>query len=49
VAVACGTCHILRASLLKPDLCEFSNYRDESHVIFDAAPFIEERSLVRIE
>jgi hypothetical protein len=48
VAVACGICHIIRANLLKPDLCELSNSRDESQVSFDAASFLEERSLVRM-
>jgi hypothetical protein len=49
VGVACSTCHVLRANLLKPDLCELSNYRDESQVVSDAAPFLEERSLVQVE
>jgi hypothetical protein len=25
VAVACGACHVLRATLLRPDSCELSN------------------------
>jgi hypothetical protein len=49
MGMACGTCHVLRASLLKPDLCELSNYRDEPHVISDAAPFFEKKSLVQVE
>jgi hypothetical protein len=47
--VACGAYHILRVNLLKFDLCELNNCRDESRVISDAAPFFEERSLVQIE
>jgi hypothetical protein len=49
MAVAWGVCHVLRATLLMPDLCELSNCRDESQVVFDAAPFFEQRSLVRME
>jgi hypothetical protein len=47
--VVCGECCVLQANLLKPDLCELSNYRDEPHAIFDAEPFFEERPLVRVE
>jgi hypothetical protein len=49
MGVACGVCHILRANLLKPDLCELGNCQDESQVISDAAPFLEEISLVQVE
>jgi hypothetical protein len=47
--VACGARHVLRANLLKSDLCELSNCRDESQVVSDAESFIEERSLVQME
>jgi hypothetical protein len=33
VAVACDACHVLRANLLKPDLCELSKCRDEPQVV----------------
>jgi hypothetical protein len=49
VGGACGACYIFQANLLKPDLCELSNYRDEPEVIFNAAPFFKERSLVQME
>jgi hypothetical protein len=45
VVVACGKYRVLQANLLKRDLCELSNYRNESQVIFQAAPFLEEKSL----
>jgi hypothetical protein len=49
VDVACDACHVLRANLLKPDLCEPSNCRDESQIVSDAVPFLEKRSLVQVE
>jgi hypothetical protein len=49
VAVPCGQYRVLQANLLKRDLCELSNYRDESQVVFRAAPFLGERSLPRVE
>jgi hypothetical protein len=49
VGVACGPCHVLRANLLKPALCELSNYRDESQIVFDAAIFFEEKLVVQVE
>jgi hypothetical protein len=49
VGVACGACHVLRANLLKPDLYELSNCRDELQVVSDAAFFIKEKSLVQME
>jgi hypothetical protein len=49
VSFTCGTCHVLRANLLKPNLCELSNCRDELQVVSDAAPFLEERSFVQVE
>jgi hypothetical protein len=47
--MACGAYHVLQANLSKPDLYELSTCRDESQVISDLAPFIEERSLVQVE
>jgi hypothetical protein len=49
MGVKCGACHIVRANLLKPDLYELNNCQDEPQVIFDAAPFLEEKSLVQVE
>jgi hypothetical protein len=49
VGVAYGTYHVLRANLLKLDLCELSNCRDEPQVISDTAPFFEEKLLVQVE
>jgi hypothetical protein len=49
MGVACGACHVLRTNLLKPDLCELSNCRDEPQVVSDAAPFLNEKSLVQME
>jgi hypothetical protein len=48
MAVACGPYHLLRANLLKHDLYELNNYRDESQVVFDAAPLLEGRLLVQV-
>jgi predicted RNA-binding protein Jag len=42
VAVAYGAYHVLRANLLKADLCELSNYQDELQVVLDVAHFREE-------
>jgi hypothetical protein len=49
IDVACGACHLFRANLLKPNLHELSDYEDEPQVVSDAAPFLEERSLVQVE
>jgi hypothetical protein len=49
VSVICGACHVLRANLLKPDLCELSNSRDELQIVSNVAPFFEERSFVQVE
>jgi hypothetical protein len=44
MGVACEEYCVLQANLLKPDLCEQSNCRDEPQIIFLVAPFLEERS-----
>jgi hypothetical protein len=49
MGVTCDECRVFQANLLKPDFCELSNRRDELQVVFDAAPFFEERSLVRVK
>jgi hypothetical protein len=49
VGVACTEFRVLQADLLKHDLYELSNCQDEPQVIFDTAPFFEEKSLVRVE
>jgi hypothetical protein len=49
VCVACSEYRILQANLSKLDLCELSKVRDESPVVCDAPPFLEERSLVWVE
>jgi hypothetical protein len=49
VGVTCGEYFVLQANLLKPDLREQGNCRDEPQVVLDAAPFLEERSLIRVE
>jgi hypothetical protein len=49
VGVACGEDYILQANLLKSDLCEQNNCSDELQIVFHAAPFFEERSLVQAE
>jgi hypothetical protein len=49
MGMECGTCHVIRPNLLKSDLYQLNNRRDESQVVSDVAPFLEERSLVQIE
>jgi hypothetical protein len=49
VGVTCSVCHVLRANLSKPDSCELSNCRDESHVASNAAPFFGERSFIQVQ
>jgi hypothetical protein len=49
VGVVCGEYYVLHANVLKPDLYELSKCRDGPQVVFHAAPFLEERSLVRAE
>jgi hypothetical protein len=49
VGVAYGEYSVLQANLLKIDLCEQTNCRDESQIVFHAARFLDERSRVRTE
>jgi hypothetical protein len=49
VGVPCSACHALQANLLKPDLYELNNYRDESQVFSDAALFFEYKSFIQME
>jgi hypothetical protein len=47
--VAYDKCRVFQVNLLNADLYELSNCRDEPQVVFDAAPFLEERSIIRVE
>jgi hypothetical protein len=47
--VTCRGCHVFRANLLKPDLCEVSNCWHEPQVFSDAKLFFEERLLIQVE
>jgi hypothetical protein len=49
MGVTCDAYHILQANLLKSDFSQLSNSQDESQVVSNPAPFLEERMFVQVE